>query len=441
VSRSDRFIREHFGGSTQLIVSVEAETTEILLHPDTLAAADGMGAYLIDRVPNVSKVTGFTDMVKRMNQMFNAEESPEGIQPANRANGNFEDDEFGFGDFGFDDMEGEVAATLHAADTSTPAAFSATLSAGDTPASPETPITFAMLNAALGKNANMSANELVQELERMTNYEGYSYYEIPADPARYGKSTPEELEGLVANYLVLLAGGSDDSFSNDPLEPTAFETIVLVNSQWQKDTDRVIDEINRYVAANFPKNVKVIIGGGATQEGAISSLVTHSQIISIMVSVLSVLLIVALSNKSLVAGVIAALPLSIAVICNFALMGFLHITLNMGTAMIASLTVGIGIDYTIHCMETFKREALAGGANSGDYLRRTFATSGKAIIINAVSVGASFAVLLFSQFRIMAQFGMLVALSMIVSALVSLTVVPALLETVKPKFIFGAVKA
>jgi predicted RND superfamily exporter protein len=145
-----------------------------------------------------------------------------------------------------------------------------------------------------------------------------------------------------------------------------------------------------------------------------------------------VLLIVAASNKSLAAGLIAALPLSIAILADFAMMGFLRITLNMGTAMIASLAVGIGIDYTIHFIEAYRREFALGG----DYLRRTFAGSGKAILINAVSVGASFAVLIFSQFAIVAQFGALVCLSMAVSAVVSLTVIPALLETVKPKFVF-----
>jgi predicted RND superfamily exporter protein len=290
-----------------------------------------------------------------------------------------------------------------------------------------------MINNAIGKKPNMSANELARELQRVGNYDGYAYYEIPTDPARYGKQTSEELGLLVSNYLVLLAGDPDESMSNDPLEPTAIETVILVNSQWQNDAKNVIEAINNYVAANFPENVRVLVGGGATQMGAVTDLVTSSQIISLIIAVLAVLVIVALSNKSLIAGLIAALPLSIAILCDFAVMGFFGITLNLATAMIASLTVGIGIDYTIHFIEAFKREFLAGG----DYLRRTFAGSGKAILINAVSVGASFAVLMFSQFRIMAQFGGLVALSMMISAIVSLTVIPVLLTTVKPKFIYG----
>jgi predicted RND superfamily exporter protein len=457
VSRSDRFIRERFGGSTQIIVSVEAESTETLLHPQTLAAAEGLCAYLRERVPDVGKVTGFPDLVKRMNQMFNVDEPPEGVrQTARIAGGGIGASEvaaFGFGDFGFDDFgdfgfdraeDGGVAG----ADYGSPAAPAEGGSAGPQgrseggdepaslavppPASSKTPVTFAMLNAAIGKNATMSADGLVRELERMTNYGGYSYYEIPADPARYGKETPEELGRLVANYLVLLAGDPGEGFSNDPLEPTSFEIIVLVNSRWQADADKVVEAINRYAAANFPKNVSVLVGGGAMQQGAISTLVLNSQIVSIFITVLIVFLIVAFSNKSAMAGLISALPLSITILCNFAVMGFLHITLNMATALLSSLIVGIGIDYTIHFMEAYKREFRAGG----DYLYRTYATSGKAILVNAVSVGASFAVVMFSQFRLVGQFGLLVCQAMFVSAAVSLTVIPVLLEAIRPKFIY-----
>ena len=51
ISRSDRFIRDFFGGTTQLTVAFEADTTEILLSPETLGAIDGLSAYLTERIP------------------------------------------------------------------------------------------------------------------------------------------------------------------------------------------------------------------------------------------------------------------------------------------------------------------------------------------------------------------------------------------------------
>jgi predicted RND superfamily exporter protein len=284
-----------------------------------------------------------------------------------------------------------------------------------------------------GHKGEMSGGELVRELKRLTNYEGYAYYEIPADPARYGKASGAELQQLVSNYLVLIAGGDFSDYANDPMEPTAIRTMMQLRTVGDRDTKEVMAVIDDYIEAEFPKNVRAIVGGSASIESAITALIVNSQIISIGISILVVLIILALSYRSIAAGIIGAIPLVLAIICNFAVMGFVGIKLNIGTALIASISVGIGIDYTIHFIDTFRREYAEGG----EYLRRTFAGSGKAILINAISVGAGFGVLGFSRFRMLSEFGALIMLSMCISAAVSLTVIPALLTTFKPKFIYG----
>jgi predicted RND superfamily exporter protein len=115
-------------------------------------------------------------------------------------------------------------------------------------------------------------------------------------------------------------------------------------------------------------------------------------------------------------------------------MGFAGIKLNLGTSMVASVSIGIGIDYSIHFIEAFKREYRQYGGDS-NFLWHSFNSSGKAIIINAVSVGAGFAVLLLSRFNMLCSLGLLIALTMFTSALVSLTVLPVLLVALKPQFI------
>jgi len=425
ISRSDRFIREHFGGSKDLNLVVRADTTEELLHPDVLQAVDGLSVYLTEHVPDAGKVVGFTDIIKRINQVFNVGESPEGLQPVNSFTETdsfgFENDDFGFSDFGFGNFDDDDYFESPIQDSN----YSL--------AQYNTADLIRFLDNAAGKSPNLSGNELVRELKRLTNYEGMAYYEIPSDPKRYGKETKEELQRLIANYLVLLAGDDDSGYANDPLEPTMIRTMVQLRTTGSQDSQAVIDTIKEYIAVNFPKNVEVIIGGGITYEMAVTDLIFNSQLISIIVSVFIVFLIVAFSNKSLIAGFIGAVPLALAILCNFAVMGFLGIKLNLGTALISSLAVGIGIDYTIHFIEFFKHEYQSG---EGDFLRKTFVGCGKAIMINALSVGAGFGVLAFSQFRIIAQLGALIALSMLITAFVSLTVIPALLMTIKPKFIY-----
>jgi predicted RND superfamily exporter protein len=209
--------------------------------------------------------------------------------------------------------------------------------------------------------------------------------------------------------------------------------VIQLRTLGQDDTDVVIDAIKDYIGANFPAGVKTTLGGTSLVEASLNELVVQSQLISVFISLFVVFIIIAVSNRSLVMGLIGIVPLSITILINFAVMGFLGIKLNIGTSMVASVSVGIGIDYTIHYIEAFKREYRLNGGK-GDFLRRTFETSGKAIIINAVSVGAGFAVLMFSQFNMLGDLGFLIALTMATSAIVSLTVIPVLLTTLNPDF-------
>jgi predicted RND superfamily exporter protein len=417
VRRSDFFIREKFGGSKVVNVVAEADDSGTLLMPEVLSAIDGLQSYLQDRVPGVGKVMGFTDLVKRTNQVFNADESPEGIHRTVKA---YEDpgEAFGFGDFGFGEEE-ETGNNRNAAERDMPP-----------PALPRQ-LDIALLDRAAA-SPGISAANLVRAVKKLVNYEGASYYEIPADPARYGKTESAELSTLVSNYLVLLSGSMGD-YANDALEPTAIKTTVQLRTTGDAQTKAVLARMHDYIDANFPDTVRVRVGGPALVDSSLSALVVESQIISVAVSLLMVFLIIAFSNWSLSAGLVGIVPLFISIFINFSVMGLLGIKLNLGTSLVASVSVGIGIDYAIHFIDAYKREYRGGG----DFLRRAFATSGKAIIINAVSVGAGFAVLAFSRFVILASLGLLMTLTMFTSALISLTVIPALLTVLKPKFIYG----
>jgi predicted RND superfamily exporter protein len=361
---------------------------------------------------------GFTDLVKRINQVFNADEDPGGLSPA----ASFAEEDFGsfgFDGFGFDSFLSFDEPASGRPDKEPEPLLSASEM-----------ISLLRGAAASGGNRFMDASSLVREMEKLVNYEGAAYYEIPADPPRYGKTDPEELSRLVANYLILLSGNIS-SYANDPLSPTAVKNTVQLRTVGDEDTGRVVAAIRAYIADNFPRNVETVIGGSALVEASLNRLVVRSQIISVIISIFVVFLIVALSNKSPVAGLVGIAPLSICILINFALMGFAGIKLNIGTSMVAAVSVGIGIDYTIHYMESYKREYRAGG----DFLVRTFAASGRAILINAASVGAGFAALIFSQFVMLRHLGLLIAVTMGSSALVSLTVIPVLLSILNPEFI------
>jgi len=292
-----------------------------------------------------------------------------------------------------------------------------------------------LLSEALAKGGrrDMSAEELVASLARSANYHGASYYEIPTDPARYAKKDAQGLKELIGNYLVLLSGNIR-SYADDPLEPRSIRMSVQLKTVGQRDTNRAIDAIREYVAERFPKDVQVEIGGTALVEESLNKLVVKSQLSSLPLSLFLVFITLTLFYRSAIAGLMGIAPLAISILINFGVMGAFGIKLNIGTAMVASIAVGIGIDYMVHYLAAYQREYLAT-KGQGNFMRRTFLTSGKAILFNAAAVGLGFAVLALSQFTILADLGLLMALTMLTSALVSLTILPVLLETFKPAFI------
>ena len=149
-----------------------------------------------------------------------------------------------------------------------------------------------------------------------------------------------------------------------------------------------------------------------------------------------VFIIISLSFRSGWAGLIGAIPLGLTILLNFMVMGYAGIALDLCTSIIASVAIGVGIDYTIHFMETYRAQrALTGDLE--EVTKKTFSTSGKGIITNAIAVGLGFCVLLFSRFIILRYIGALVAVVMFTSSTLAMTVIPGLLNAFDPKFMWS----
>ncbi|MDX9827984.1 MAG: MMPL family transporter, partial [Spirochaetia bacterium] len=251
---SDRFIRDKFGGSKSVSLVLSSEEPGGVLRPDVLAAMDGLADYLHASVPEVGKTTGFTDMIKRVNQVFNVDESPDGLKPraeeAQSGPAGEEAPAFGFSDFGFSSFASpESGQDVQDPEASAPPlspapAESKDKSLSDTIDSLDKLALVALLDKAIAENngETRTAADLVESLARLTNYRGRAYYEIPTDPERYGKKTAEELRLLISNYLVLLSGDISD-FADDPLEPKSIRMQIQLRTVGQIDTNRAVSAI------------------------------------------------------------------------------------------------------------------------------------------------------------------------------------------------------
>lgn len=165
------------------------------------------------------------------------------------------------------------------------------------------------------------------------------------------------------------------------------------------------------------------------EETLIPSLLTSMLIALGVVGIMLTLML-----RSVVMGVISVIPIIMTIMVNYAVMGYGGIGLDSFTSMVAALAIGLGIDYAVHFNSRFKRE-LFKAKNELIALKRTLGTTGVAIIINALTVGVGFMVLLFAGGQHIKRFGGLTALTLFICAVFTLVVLPSLTLVLKPRFL------
>lgn len=101
------------------------------------------------------------------------------------------------------------------------------------------------------------------------------------------------------------------------------------------------------------------------------------------------------------------------------------------------MTIGIGIDYTIHFLSKYRIKVQEGLTDPAQITAATMATSGKAIFFNAIVVIGGFLIFLTSNFESLFYLGAMLSLSMGACLIVSMTVLPAILNYFRPRFVYG----
>jgi len=467
IRQADDFINDNFSGTNIMRVMIEGEEMGDLNHPDILTQMNGLQQHLVSHFDEVGKASSITDYIKRMNQVMNypEEEITEASSNGSKT-GNKDTDSSEMGSSFYEKGSEDNTSSFYKEDEETEETASSFYekdekdSVNDSSSfyqsekkkesdsqserkllkSPDKEKNISeyefiqLLNTALtrAEKENINAGELVKLLEKEMNYQAAAYYEIPTDLDKYGAASKQNLQNLISQYLLLYSGSVDDLI-NDQLEPDKAQMLLQLNNPSNLVAEKVRSEIYNY-SDNFPEKYNLTVTGNATMALEANNLIVNSQTKSIIISFIIVFLIVAISFKSIIAGLYGIIPLAFSLIINFGLMGHLGIRLDVGTAMVASIAIGIGVDYTIHFLHSYHAERIKED-DLHLVTQRTLTTTGKAIIFNAISVAAGFLVLLFSNFYPLIYLGFLIAVTMVTSSIASLTILPLLLNLFKPKFI------
>jgi len=281
---------------------------------------------------------------------------------------------------------------------------------------------------------------------------------------------------LIAQYLLLYAfsGDPDDFDEVVDYDYQHANVMVYLRTDSTQQIQRVIERIQEFAVREFGRQTRQEASNGQFQESPFvrfgmwlvgmrptrigwetdqgfrigfagngyinnrfNELIVSGQVSSLVTSLGAVFLLSTLMFRSLIAGLINVLPISLVMLFSFGLLGLLDIPLETGKAFAASIVIGVGIDYTIHFLNKYRINVQTGQLNPEQITVATMATSGKAIFFNALVVIGGFLVFLTSNFRPNFYLGAMMALNMGACLLVSMTVLPALLNTFQPRFVFG----
>jgi len=193
----------------------------------------------------------------------------------------------------------------------------------------------------------------------------------------------------------------------------------------------------QWLATNLPPAPDRLVPAQPVQpaKGASPALmfssVSETNIPSVLTGVFAALMLISLilivELRSLWLGLLSLLPNLVPVAMAFGVWSLLVGTIGMAAAVVASLTIGIIVDDTVHLLSKYQRARKQLGMDSEQALQYVIATVGNAIIVTSVVLMAGFLVLALSPFNPNAHMGVLCALTIGFALLADLFLLPPLL--------------
>jgi predicted RND superfamily exporter protein len=249
----------------------------------------------------------------------------------------------------------------------------------------------------------------------------------PGDPnARKLPDKTAEIE-LLWDYYALALGPDRMRQLVDSNYCESLTTVFLKDANFV-DTARLMGGIRDYEREHFaPKGIKLVFAGDvAVSQSLIHGIVT-TQLQSLIWSLLGIFAVAAMLGGSWRWGFYCLLPSLLAVVIKFAVMGWADIPLGVATSMFAAMTLGIGVNCTIHLLEGFS-QARAEGKSPPEALIQSLRLTGPPALINTLAVSLGFGVLMLSQVPANARLGLLLVLGLINCFIASLLLLPVLLH-------------
>jgi hypothetical protein len=269
---------------------------------------------------------------------------------------------------------------------------------------------------------SFSLSDYLERMNKVMHADNEAYNTIP------------DSQDLNAQYLLLyeMSGDPDNLWEVVNYDYNTANLTLQIKQDDTKSLKAALNAVKKYEAEFNHMGIQIDFAGSGYTSLVFTDLILEGQVKSLILSLIIIIILLSLMFRQVSIGFIGAVPISITAILSFGVMGLLNIPLSTTTALMASIAIGIGIDFAVHFIERY-RISQKSYSNKLQVANATMDHSGRAILFNAVVVIAGFMVLLFSVFPPNRALGALVSFNMFTSFAGTITIMLVLLHW-KKKF-------
>jgi hydrophobe/amphiphile efflux-3 (HAE3) family protein len=274
------------------------------------------------------------------------------------------------------------------------------------------------LNTINGIHYPFSIADLIEKMNEVMHDDNPAYHTIPDN------------KNAIAQYM-LLYSMSDQKMLDSLITPDSKEAIIQarIGKFGFHEIEQIVKQVKEKLAPFESKDIHFTLSGSPMLIITINKHLIENQETSLYISIISVFILLSIVFRSLIGGILTLIPLLIKVSYNYGIMELFNIPLNVATGLIASMTIGVGVDYIIHFVMGFRERFKEDPDHSIEKaMVEATVITGRSILNSAFVLVGDFSVLTISSFLPMLYFGILSASMVIYSSIVSITLFPALLH-------------
>ncbi|MCF6324029.1 MAG: MMPL family transporter [Gammaproteobacteria bacterium] len=280
-------------------------------------------------------------------------------------------------------------------------------------------------------NGSTSIVDYLKQMNRALNSDDKAAYQLP-----------DNAEMVAQQFLLYSASGDPSDFEKEVDYDYRLANVrVRLDSGLYSVEKAVVEAVEYYLETNFnaidikTSGIRASLSGRVNIDYHWIKSLGDSHFYSVAISLLLVMAMAALSMRSAVAGFITVIPVAVSVLLIYAVMGFTNIWLAIGTSMFAAIAIGLGVDFSVHTIERLQVLIKKGGRSIDEAITELYPSTGRALLFNFAALTLGFGVLTTSEVVPLMRFGALVAVAVTSSFIASMTILPALIKVLKPRFI------